>query len=119
MLTTVRMGSKMGTTMLWFYLGGVKVRSWKGRFYIHVPPKLADQVGTRRVVVRAHVNLEVCRADHSSLGLSSGDVLVFPATLTPVNGSYRITIPRKIGKILSQLGDCVTLYVSIAPRIGR
>ncbi len=103
----------------WFLIGEVRVKSWKDRLYIHIPPKFADQLGTRKVVVRAIVNLEGCRADFSSLGLSSGDILVFSATLTPVNGSYRITIPSKAAKVLSRLGDCVRLYVSIAPRMSR
>jgi hypothetical protein len=116
-VTTIHMGNVV--TTLWFLIGEVRVKSCKGRLYIHIPSKFADQLGTRKVVVRAIVNLEGCRADISSLGLSSGDILVFSATLTPVNGSYRITIPSKASRVLARLGDCVRLYVSIAPRINR
>jgi hypothetical protein len=95
----------------WVYVGVVKPRVSGERVYLHLNPKVVEAVGAKRVIVRAVLEpvVEECKAK-----LPLGD-LVFRATLTRINGTYRVTVPRKLGRVLVELAPCVTLHVSIAP----
>jgi hypothetical protein len=94
----------------WVYVGVVKPRISGKRVYLHLNPRVVDAIGTRYVIVRAVLEpVGDCKAK-----LPLGD-LVFKATLIRVNGTYRVTIPAKLGRVLAGLAPCVTLHVSIAP----
>jgi hypothetical protein len=100
-----------GASPLWIYVGPVKLRISRSRFYIHLSPRVVDALGARRVIVRAVIEpVGGC----TSVRLPTGDV-IFKATLTKINGTYRVTVPRRIGWVLAELGQCITLHVSIAP----
>jgi hypothetical protein len=97
---------------LWVYAGPVRLRTSSGRVYIHLNPKVVEAVGARHVIVRVIVEpIEGCE---DKIRLPFGDI-VFKATLTRVDGTYRVTVPRRIGRVLAELGGCINLHVSIAP----
>jgi hypothetical protein len=94
----------------WVYAGVVKPRISGKRVYLHLNPRVVEAVGSKHVIIRAVIEpVEDCKAK-----LPLGD-LVFKATLTRVNGTYRVTVPMKLGRVLAGLAPCVTLHVSIAP----
>jgi predicted polyphosphate/ATP-dependent NAD kinase len=97
---------------IWVYAGVVKLRSSCGRTYIHLSPRVVEALGAKHVVVRAVI--EPVGGCEANIRLPPGDV-IFKATLTRINGTYRVTVPRKVGKVLAELGHCITLHVFMAP----
>jgi hypothetical protein len=98
--------------LLWIYVGPVRLRTSSGRVYVHFNPRIVEAIGARRVLVRAVI--EPVGGCETNIRLPLGDI-IFRATLTKVNGTYRVTVPRKIGRVLAELSRCITLHVSIAP----
>jgi hypothetical protein len=106
----------MVASPIWVYAGAVRLRSSGDRVYIHLSPRVVEAIGSKNVVVRAVI--ELVGGCEARIRLPLGD-LVFRATLTRVDGTYRVTIPRKIGKVLAELGECVTLHVFVAPHMVK
>jgi hypothetical protein len=94
------------------YIGEYEVRTSMGQVYVHVPRKLANQLGTRKVIVDATINAELC--EERSL---HGRRMIFPATLTPVGQTYRLKIPSRYREI-ARYKDCTKLRISLAPRLS-
>lgn len=94
------------------YVGEYTVRASGGQIYVHIPRRLVDQLGTRRVIVEAIIDAQKCedKTLHNRR-------LLFPATLTQVGQTYRLKLPTRY-KELAQLKDCVKLSITIAPRIS-
>ncbi len=103
---------KIVPTPIWVYAGAVRLRSSRGKTYIHITPKVVEALGAKHVVVRAVI--EPVGGCENNIRLPLGDI-IFKATLTRINGTYRVTVPRKVGKVLAELGQCITLHVFIAP----
>ena len=103
---------KMVPSPLWVYAGVVRLRSSCGKTYIHLSPRVVEAIGAKHVVVRAVI--EPVGGCEDNIRLPPGDI-IFKATLTRINGTYRVTVPRKVGKVLAELGKCITLHVFIAP----
>jgi hypothetical protein len=98
-------------SLLWIYAGSVRLRTSHGRVYVHLNPRVVEAIGAKRVIVRIVVEpVGGC----ANIKLPLGDI-VFKATLTKLNGTYRLTVPRRIGRVLAELSHCITLHVSIAP----
>jgi hypothetical protein len=97
---------------LWIYVGPVRLRTSSGRVYVHLNPRVVETIGTRHVLVRAVI--EPVGGCETNIRLPLGDI-IFRATLTKVNGTYRVTVPRRIGRVLAELGRCIALHISIAP----
>jgi hypothetical protein len=107
----------------WVYVGELRVRSTRtGPTYIHIPRKLVESLGVKRVVVRAHVIPQVDRCGGDKLVKLlplTYTSIVFKATLTLSGFSYRAYIPVRYAKPLKEVQDCVTLNVYIAPEPGQ
>jgi hypothetical protein len=97
---------------LWIYVGSAQLRTSSGRVYVHLNPRVVEAIGARHVLVRAVI--EPAGGCETNIRLPLGDI-IFRATLTKVNGTYRVTVPRKIGRVLAELSHCIILHVSIAP----
>jgi hypothetical protein len=103
---------KIVPSLIWVYAGAVRLRSSYGKTYIHLSPRVVEALGAKHVVVRALI--EPVGGCENNIRLPPGDI-IFKATLTRINGTYRVTVPRKVGKVLAELGQCITLHVFIAP----
>jgi hypothetical protein len=44
-----------GVSPLWIYVGPVRLRISRSRFYIHLSPRVVDALGARRVIVRVFI----------------------------------------------------------------
>jgi hypothetical protein len=110
-VTTLRWGGGV-LGVFEIYVGEYEVRASRDQVYVHIPRKLADQLGTRRVVIDATINAELC--EDKSL---HGRRMIFPATLTPVGQTYRLKIPSRYRE-LARYKDCVKLRISLAPRLS-
>jgi predicted polyphosphate/ATP-dependent NAD kinase len=106
------MSLKMVPSPLWVYAGAVRLRLSGGRTYIHLSPRVVEALGAKHVVVRAVI--EPVGGCENNVRLPLGDI-IFKATLTKINGTYRVTVPKKIGKVLVELSHCIILHVYIAP----
>jgi hypothetical protein len=94
------------------YVGEFEIRTSGGQVYVHIPRKLVDQLGTRKVIVEALINADRCEDK-----MLHNRRLIFLATLTPVGQTYRLKLPARY-KGLAQLKDCARLNITIAPRIS-
>jgi hypothetical protein len=105
-------GLKIVPSPLWVYAGVVKLRSSCGKTYIHLSPRVVEALGAKHVVVRAVI--EPVGGCEANIRLPTGDI-IFKATLTRIDGTYRVTVPKKVGKVLAELSHCIILHVYIAP----
>ena len=93
------------------YVGSYRVRTSGGAIYVHIPFKLALQLGTRKVKVIMQINSRECNETSFH-----GDIMIFPATLTPVGDTFRIKIPRKFILLAQRIKDCGFVDVWLEPR---
>jgi hypothetical protein len=100
----------MYTSPIGLYVGGYKVRAGGGSFYIHIPVKLASQLGYRKVRVIMRVDARSCPEQDAH-----GVTLVFPATLTRVGSTYRLRIPSKYHHLMEKVSDCAIMDVWLEP----
>jgi hypothetical protein len=92
------------------YVGGYRVRVGGGSYYVHIPVKLASQLGYRRVRVVMRVDARSCPEQDAH-----GVTLAFPATLTRVGSTYRLRIPSKYHHLMGRILDCGVVDVWLEP----
>ena len=93
------------------YMGCYRLRVSRGAYYIHIPMRLAMQVGSRKVRVVMRVDSRAC--DGAEM---HGTTLAFPATLTRVGSTFRIKLPSRYNSLAERIIDCATVDVWLAPR---
>jgi hypothetical protein len=92
------------------YGGRYQLRSSHGLFYFHVPLKIVESFGTRRVRVTAMVNADTCNDKKYN-----GSVFVFRAMLIYVGGTIRIRIPSRYADLCRSIMDCGSIDVWLEP----
>jgi hypothetical protein len=98
--------------MMRVYVGSYKIRTSKDVAYIHIPVKLALQLGTRRV----RVFMQVASRECNNLAFH-GTVIIFPATLTRVGDTFRLKLPKKYLSLAERIKDCSFVDVWLEPRL--
>jgi hypothetical protein len=93
------------------YMGCYRLRSSRGTYYVHIPMRLALQIGLRKVWVMMRVNSRGCDG-----GEMHGITLAFPATLTRVGSTFRIKLPSRYNSLAARIIDCGTVDIWLAPR---
>jgi hypothetical protein len=93
------------------YVGCYRLRASGGAYYIHIPMRLASQIGSRKVKVVMRVDSRACNE-----GEMHGATLVFPATLTRVGSTFRVKLPSRYNSLASKIVECGTVDVWLAPR---
>jgi ribosomal protein L14E/L6E/L27E len=95
------------------YAGRFVVRTGGGRTYVHVPADVIKELRSRRVRVTAIVNAEKCvdRVLH-------GSVITFVVSPVRVGTTYRVNIPVRYAQMISNLADCGSLDLWLAPHTG-
>ena len=96
------------------YAGRYKLRMGGGKLYAHIPAKLVEELGGRKVRVVAIINALACNDR-----ILHGSLIAFTATLVAVGGTYRLTVPSRYASALRDVIDCVEIDVWVAPIIGR
>jgi hypothetical protein len=81
------------------YIGSYKIRASGGRFYIHVPVKLASRFAHRKVNIMFQVDARECRDVH-------GIRAMFPAMLVRTGDTFRINIPSKFTRLALRVQEC-------------
>jgi hypothetical protein len=92
------------------YAGRYRLRYSSGVFYFHIPIKIAENLGTRRVRVTAMANAGDCNDK-----TYHGSVIVFRATLIYIGGTIRIRIPKKYSNLCRSIRDCGSIDVWLEP----
>jgi len=96
-----------------FYAGRYKLRTGGGKTYVHIPAKLVEELGNRRVRVVTVINALAC-----TNRILHGSLIAFTATLVEVGGTYRLSIPSRYTSALRDVIDCVELDMWVAPLAG-
>ncbi len=96
------------------YAGRYRLRMGGGKLYVHIPAKLVEELGGRKVRVVAIINALACNDR-----ILHGSLIAFTATLVAVGGTYRLTVPSRYASALRDVIDCVEIDVWVAPIIGR
>jgi hypothetical protein len=102
--------SNMRISPIGLYMGGYRVRVSGGSYYVHIPVKLASQLGYRTVRAIMRVDARGCPEQDAH-----GVTLVFPATLTRVGSTYRLRIPSKYHHLIGKISDCAVVDVWLEP----
>jgi hypothetical protein len=92
------------------YAGRYRLRSSHDVFYFHIPLKIVEGLGSRRVRVTAMINAEGC-----SNKIYNGSTIVFRATLIYIGGTIRIRIPRRYSELCKIIKDCGSIDVWLEP----
>jgi hypothetical protein len=93
------------------YVGEHELRIGGGRAYVHIPRKAVGGFTSRKVKVTARVNASRCE-DRSA----HGSLLIFPATLVEMGGTYRLNLPSYYYSLASKIAGCGSLEIWLAPR---
>ena len=92
------------------YVGRYRLRYSSGVFYFHIPLKIAEHVGSKRVRVTAVADAAGC--DDKKY---HGSMIVFTATLIYIGGTIRIRIPRRYSELCKIIKDCGSIDVWLEP----
>ncbi|MDT7888231.1 MAG: hypothetical protein RQ885_04560 [Desulfurococcales archaeon] len=92
------------------YAGRYRLRTSSDVFYFHIPVKIAENLGARRVRVTAMISAEGC-----SNKIYHGSTIVFRATLIYVGGTIRIRIPNRYSELCKIIKDCGSIDVWLEP----
>jgi hypothetical protein len=92
------------------YVGRYRLRYSSGVFYFHIPLKIAENLGARKVRVTAVADAAGC--DDKKY---HGSMIVFTATLIYIGGTIRIRIPKRYSELCRSIKDCGSIDVWLEP----